>query len=735
MKPLQLNEVLAFRSSLRPEQVGEALFLIGERERLVLSGASTVAVAALIDGRRSVEQVVAAARGKTSEPEALFALQRLVERGHLVPLGRNAAQGAAAFWEGFGDVSLEGPKHGVALQAIAVSDGPQELAGIFAGSGLKVDAQADLRVVVTDDYLRSELAAVNTRAIDEQKAWLLIKPNGLIPFIGPLFTAGEGPCWECLAFWLRGNRPVEELVRRHRELDDVVSPPVSKLGASVGAVYNLAAVAVARILASARSSKADPLHATLFALDLATFQLRPHAVNRRPQCPVCGDPQVAKAVAERPLELSEVEKNYREDGGYRREGPRATYTRFQHLVSPLTGAVSHLVPTPGRDTELRAVYASGYLVSPRNGVPLDNAFDVPCSGKGRGAEQARASALCEALERYSGVYRGDEAFIRASARELGAQALPLAELLQFSAAQYAARAELNRRGKVREFVPEPLEIDRAIDWIPAWSITRNERRYVPLAYCYAEPPADVGTAHCRPCGNGVAAGTCIEEAVLQGLLELVERDAAAIWWYNQLPRPGVSLASFGDAYFRALEEDYARLGWKLWVLDLTHDLRIPAAVALAHEPKADRFSIGFGCHLEPRLAVQRALTELNQVFDREGSRRAPWDLELLTNRRYLFPDRDLKEVEADLFPHAAHPNLKEDILHCCKQLEHAGLEVFVANKTRPDIGLCVAQVLVPGLRHFWPRFAPGRLYEVPVQLGWLACERTEPELNQVPLFV
>jgi ribosomal protein S12 methylthiotransferase accessory factor len=47
----------------------------------------------------------------------------------------------------------------------------------------------------------------------------------------------------------------------------------------------------------------------------------------------------------------------------------------------------------------------------------------------------------------------------------------------------------------------------------------------------------------------------------------------------------------------------------------------------------------------------------------------------------------------------------------------------------------VVKAVVPGLRHFWPRFAPGRLYEAPVRLGWLERPRAEAELNPVPLYL
>jgi ribosomal protein S12 methylthiotransferase accessory factor len=258
---------------------------------------------------------------------------------------------------------------------------------------------------------------------------------------------------------------------------------------------------------------------------------------------------------------------------------------------------------------------------------------------------------------------------------------------------------------------------------------------VPLAYCYAEVPVVSGIRFTRPCGNGVAAGTCLEEALLQGLLELVERDAAAIWWYNRLRRPGVELGSFDEPYFAALVSDYLRLGWKVWALDLTHDLGITACVALAHHTESDRFTIGFGCHLQPRLAVQRALTELNQLFEPTATRRAPWDAERMPSRDFLFPDPDRPAVAASQLPSFDGADLRADLEHAVSRLEAAGLEVMAVDKTRPDVGMSVIQAIVPGLRHFWPRFGPGRLYDVPPALAWLPRPLVEAELNPVPLFL
>ena len=64
-----------------------------------------------------------------------------------------------------------------------------------------------------------------------------------------------------------------------------------------------------------------------------------------------------------------------------------------------------------------------------------------------------------------------------------------------------------------------------------------------------------------------------------------------------------------------------------------------------------------------------------------------------------------------------------------------GMVMLVLDQTRPDIGLPVVKVIVPGLRHFWARFGPGRLYDVPVRLGWLDRPTPEAALNPIPMFL
>jgi ribosomal protein S12 methylthiotransferase accessory factor len=72
---------------------------------------------------------------------------------------------------------------------------------------------------------------------------------------------------------------------------------------------------------------------------------------------------------------------------------------------------------------------------------------------------------------------------------------------------------------------------------------------------------------------------------------------------------------------------------------------------------------------------------------------------------------------------------REQVTACVDVARRAGLDFLVLDQTRPDIGAPVVRVIVPGLRHFYRRFAPGRLYDVPVKLGLRKKPISENELN------
>lgn len=77
----------------------------------------------------------------------------------------------------------------------------------------------------------------------------------------------------------------------------------------------------------------------------------------------------------------------------------------------------------------------------------------------------------------------------------------------------------------------------------------------------------------------------------------------------------------------------------------------------------------------------------------------------------------------------ASDDILSDIEACVSRLKEHGIDVFVLDQTRPDVNFPVVRVVAPGLRHFWARFGPGRLYDVPVRQGWLSTPTHEQDLN------
>jgi ribosomal protein S12 methylthiotransferase accessory factor len=125
---------------------------------------------------------------------------------------------------------------------------------------------------------------------------------------------------------------------------------------------------------------------------------------------------------------------------------------------------------------------------------------------------------------------------------------------------------------------------------------------------------------------------------------------------------------------------------------------------------------------------------LHQLFDPER-RHAP-----LFTRAELSDERFLRAASGRSSPAVrkrppVSADLRGDLEFCMQKLARAGLELLVTDYSRPDVELSTVKVIVPGLRHFWPRFAPGRLYDVPVALGCLSRPLSESELNPLPLLM
>ena len=168
------------------------------------------------------------------------------------------------------------------------------------------------------------------------------------------------------------------------------------------------------------------------------------------------------------------------------------------------------------------------------------------------------------------------------------------------------------------------------------------------------------------------------------------------------------------------------------MLDLTADLGVPVMAAIGRNQCTGGWVMGFGCHLSPEMAAQRALTELCQLIPVREQHNAPFDFDAIEEGAYLFGDAAVQAEPKMLF---STGEIKQDILLLVDRLKLMGFEVLALNYSRSHIPLHTAKVFVPGLCHIWPQLANERLYMAPVSLGWLDEANTEVSINPQPLYI
>ena len=747
--------LVGFKRHLRVETVpGEAVYLISERGVTALSGSCAERLARLLDGTRSLPQLTRETSSELAAGEVVAMVMRMSEAG-LIDFrpppspGTAVAPEAAAFWALAG---LEAEEAASAMAAATVEivalGGKQaaEAATACSESGLtcldRGGCGAAVSLVVCEDYLDPRLRAVNAWHLANRRPWLLTRPAGARAWIGPVFTPGAGPCWDCLATRLEGSRDEAPLLRR--VLGDQAFPaaPHASLPVSSRVALSLAAMEVIKWLAGLRDDAQRAIH----ILDMLSLRGSHHDVHRRPQCASCGTPSMMAARVSRPPVPSLAERGLAGSDGP--AGPGQLLRDYGHLVDPVTGIVAELRRDEGCP-EFQFGYVSGRnrALAASTTATLRACSLQPSGGRGVTECEAKAGALGEAIERYCGTRQGDEPAVRGSLRGLGAQAVHPNACMLFDQRQFEERQAWNAECMPFHRVPEPFDEDTVMEWTPVWSLLTGKQRLLPTAMLYYHSKAERGTASVWADSNGNAAGASIEDAITRGFLELVERDAVAMWWYNRTRQPGVCLSSFDDKWISDLPAGYARLGREVWVLDVTSDLSIPVMAAISRRTGGDAEDIvyGFGAHFDPRIAVRRALTELGQLLPlagRPGGQRCDvddphliswWTTATVASHPYLLPDPVQRpRTAADYVPATSgQPGL--DGVRAV--VGDAGLDILVLDQTRPDIGLPVVKVVVPGMRHFWPRFAPGRLFDVPVRLGRLARPAEYHQLNPIPIYV
>jgi len=310
-------------------------------------------------------------------------------------------------------------------------------------------------------------------------------------------------------------------------------------------------------------------------------------------------------------------------------------------------------------------------------------------GKGATPQQAEASAVMELAERFSffSFLKNPNNFLVDTYQNLQAGAIPF-EMIARSVHNDSEDLDVSR--KIFETIP--------LQWTRAFNLTRDREVLIPFNWFYTINEF-----------NGPSAGNCIEEALLQGICEIVERHVSSIVSRSRLKVPAILPDSATDQMVVEMMAKYRRAGIKLYLSDFSLDMGIPSVGVLAYDPAnfpgKSEIVWTAGTTPDPEKALSRALTEVAQLSGdfNTGSNYVASGLPKFTSIEQadfiINPDQN---VHINTLPKLSNDNIKIEIQRCLSALASKGMEVIVVDTTHPLLEIPAFYTIIPGA-HFRER--------------------------------
>lgn len=384
------------------------------------------------------------------------------------------------------------------------------------------------------------------------------------------------------------------------------------------------------------------------------------------------------------MELHPAPKTYTKDG-HRAVDPSTTLKRVEPLLTK--AGITRVADITELDRIGIPVFSSIRPGAKEGAISIYN-------GKGASREQARVSAIMEAMERYS--------------------AEPKDEKLRRDLMENMMSSE-NAVDPRSLILPQMINLHvhhQPIAWVKGYDLMEGEDVWVPAAAVYHPYSSNKDLQLFRSNTNGLASGNNLEEAVLHGMCEVIERDAWSICEARRRPR-GEIVVEEGCPVVSELLEKFRSQGVEVHLKDLTSDVGIPTIAAAADDVRMKDpalLNLGVGTHLSPRVAAIRALTEVAQsrctqihgaredTTKADLNRTVGYERMKRLNAMYFSPST---EVRMEDFPEFDTKDILEDIEVVLDHLLDRGFEQVIAVElTRPELGIPVVRMIVPGMEIF-----------------------------------
>jgi ribosomal protein S12 methylthiotransferase accessory factor len=310
-------------------------------------------------------------------------------------------------------------------------------------------------------------------------------------------------------------------------------------------------------------------------------------------------------------------------------------------------------------------------------------------GKGATAQQAEASAVMELAERFSffSFCKDPAHFFTDTHLHLKDQAIPF-ELIAKSVHDDSEELEITRGF----FENLPLQ------WTWAYSLSRKEPVLIPFTWFYAINEF-----------NGPSAGNCQEEALMQGICEIVERHVSSLVSQKRIKVPLIRPESVKDPMVLEMFRKYRAAGVRLVLSDFSLDTGIPTVGALAYDPatfpETSEIVWTAGTTPDPEKALSRALTEVAQLagdFNTSANYVASGLPKFTSLEEADFVINPGRMIDMAQLPNLSNPNIRLEIESCLAALARNDMEVFVINTTHPGLQVPAFYTIIPGA-HFRER--------------------------------
>ena len=315
-------------------------------------------------------------------------------------------------------------------------------------------------------------------------------------------------------------------------------------------------------------------------------------------------------------------------------------------------------------------------------------------GKGISKDHAKASAMMEGFERYSAERQDSDETIIATPNEIG---------------RYGDYIDPKSLNLPKDFEKKDIS-DINLEWSKSKDIISGNEYYIPTNAIFHPYASDSNAESLfKSNTNGLASGNILDEAILHGMLEVIERDAWSIFELTHKNYAQIDIESIESELIIDIIDKFESEGIKIKLMDFTADIKIPTIAASADDTitkDAGLLTLGMGTHLDPEVAILRALTEVAQSRAtqingaREDTVRADFAREAGYERmkrinKYYFKDEEEKISLSDI-ENKSTSSITKDIEIVKNELTANDIEkILYVDLTRPEIDVSVVRVVIP----------------------------------------